>query len=134
MLLDLIRQLKPLDRQIILLYLEGEAAETMAEVTGLSAANIATKICRLKRVLRQKYLEGVTDAAKYANRTHAREAMRYGPFAGETRCLYQTSPDGRYDSPRRSISLQRVQNRPAMDQAGSGMDAGCNHLPVHAST
>jgi RNA polymerase sigma-70 factor (ECF subfamily) len=62
MLLDLIRQLKPLDRQISLLYLEGETAETMAEVTGLSAANVATKIHRIKRVLKQKYLAGATDA------------------------------------------------------------------------
>jgi RNA polymerase sigma-70 factor, ECF subfamily len=61
MLLDLIRRLKPLDRQIILLYLEGEAAETIAEVTGLSAANIATKIHRIKRVLKEKYLEGAAD-------------------------------------------------------------------------
>jgi RNA polymerase sigma-70 factor (ECF subfamily) len=62
MLLDLIRRLKPLDRQIILLYLEGEAAETIAEVTGLSAVNIATKIHRAKRVLKQKYFEGAADA------------------------------------------------------------------------
>ena len=62
MLLDLIRRLKPLDRQIILLYLEGEAAETIAEVTGLSAVNIATKIHRIKRILKQKYLEGAADA------------------------------------------------------------------------
>lgn len=61
-LLDLIRRLKPLDRQIILLYLEGEAAETVADVTGLSAANIATKIHRIKRVLKQKYLKGAADA------------------------------------------------------------------------
>lgn len=61
-LLDLIHQLKPLDRQVILLYLEGEAAEPIAEVTGLSAANVATKIHRIKSVLKQKYLKGVTDA------------------------------------------------------------------------
>ena len=61
-LLDPIRRLKPLDRQIILLYLEGEAAETTAEVTGLSAANIATKIHRIKRILKQLYLEGAADA------------------------------------------------------------------------
>jgi RNA polymerase sigma-70 factor (ECF subfamily) len=53
--------LKPLDRQIILLYLEGEAAAEIAEVTGLSAANVATKIHRLKGVLRRSY-EGATDA------------------------------------------------------------------------
>jgi len=33
-LLDLIHRLKPLDREVILLYLEGEAAGSIAEVTG----------------------------------------------------------------------------------------------------
>jgi RNA polymerase sigma-70 factor (ECF subfamily) len=60
-LLDLIHRLKPLDRQVILLYLEGEAAGAIAEVTGLSAFNVATKIHRIKRVLKQKYLQGVID-------------------------------------------------------------------------
>jgi RNA polymerase sigma-70 factor (ECF subfamily) len=61
-LLNLIHQLKPLDRQVILLYLEGEAAGPIAEVTGLSAGNVATKIHRIKSVLKQKYLKGATDA------------------------------------------------------------------------
>jgi hypothetical protein len=39
-LLNLIRRLRPLGRQFILLYLKGEAAETIDDVTGLSAANI----------------------------------------------------------------------------------------------
>ncbi|MEO7143849.1 MAG: sigma-70 family RNA polymerase sigma factor [Bryobacteraceae bacterium] len=47
-LLDLIHRLKPLDRQVILLYLDGEAAGSIAEVTGLSATNVATKIHRIK--------------------------------------------------------------------------------------
>jgi RNA polymerase sigma-70 factor (ECF subfamily) len=58
----MIHRLKPLDRQIILLYLEGEAAGPIAEVTGLSAANVATKIHRIKRVLKQQYLKGAPDA------------------------------------------------------------------------
>ena len=62
MLLDLIRQLKPIDRQVISLYLEGEAAGPIAEVTGISATNVATKIHRIKRMLKQKYLEGAADA------------------------------------------------------------------------
>jgi len=62
MLLDLIYQLKPLDRQIILLYLEGEAAGPIAEVTGISAPNVATKIHRIKRMLTQKYLAGAANA------------------------------------------------------------------------
>jgi RNA polymerase sigma-70 factor (ECF subfamily) len=45
-----------------LLYLEGEAAGPIAEVTGLSAGNVATKIHRIKSVLKQKYLKGATDA------------------------------------------------------------------------
>ena len=61
-LLDLIHRLKPLDRQVILLYLEGEAAGPIAEVTGISASNVATKIHRIKRLLKQKYLEGANDA------------------------------------------------------------------------
>lgn len=60
-LLDLIRRLKPLDRQVILLYLEGETAGAIAEVTGISAVNAATKIHRIKRVLKQKYLAGAAD-------------------------------------------------------------------------
>jgi RNA polymerase sigma-70 factor, ECF subfamily len=59
---DLIHRLKPLDRQIIMLYLEGEAAGAIAEVTGLSAANVGTKIHRIKKALKQKYMEGAAHA------------------------------------------------------------------------
>jgi RNA polymerase sigma-70 factor (ECF subfamily) len=59
-LLDLIHQLKPLDRQIILLFLEGEAAGSISDVTGLSASNVATKIHRIKKLLNQQYFEGAT--------------------------------------------------------------------------
>ena len=61
-LLDLIRRLKPLDRQIMMLYLEGETAASIAEVTGLSGANIATKIHRIKNVLKKQYRKGETHA------------------------------------------------------------------------
>jgi RNA polymerase sigma-70 factor (ECF subfamily) len=60
-LLDLIHRLKPSDRQVILLNLEGETAGSIAEVTGISASNVATNIHRIKRVLKQKYLEGAVD-------------------------------------------------------------------------
>jgi RNA polymerase sigma-70 factor (ECF subfamily) len=59
---DLIRRLRPMDRQIIMLYLEGEEAGPIAEVTGLSPANVATKIHRIKKTLKQNYLEGAADA------------------------------------------------------------------------
>ncbi len=63
-LLELIHRLKPLDREIILLYLEGEAAELIADVAGLSASNVATKIHRIKRLLSRQFLEGATHAPK----------------------------------------------------------------------
>lgn len=63
-LLGLIHQLKPLDRQIMLLYLEGEAAEQIADVTGLSASNVATKIHRIKRLLSRQFTEGAGHATR----------------------------------------------------------------------
>lgn len=54
----LIQHLKPQDRQIILLYLEGLEAAGMAEITGLTAAHIATKIHRIKALLRRQFVKG----------------------------------------------------------------------------
>ena len=55
---DLIRQMRPLDRQVMLMYLEELDAASIAEITGLSAANVATKIRRIKQVLVQRFHEG----------------------------------------------------------------------------
>jgi RNA polymerase sigma-70 factor (ECF subfamily) len=63
-MLDRIYRLKPLERQVILLYLEGEEAASIAEVTGLSATNIATKIHRIKRVLNRRSRQGATHAER----------------------------------------------------------------------
>ena len=52
----LIARLAPLDRQVILLYLEGLEASAIGEVTGLSAANVATKIHRIKRLLARRFV------------------------------------------------------------------------------
>lgn len=54
-LLELVHRLKPLDRQIVLLYLEGLDAAATGEIVGLSAANVATRIHRLKKVLAQQF-------------------------------------------------------------------------------
>jgi RNA polymerase sigma-70 factor (ECF subfamily) len=51
----LIRQLRPIDRQIMLLYLEDIDAPTIAEVTGITARNVATKIHRIKQVLARRF-------------------------------------------------------------------------------
>jgi RNA polymerase sigma-70 factor (ECF subfamily) len=57
-LLDLIQKLRPLDRQVILCYLEGlDAAET-AGITGISPGNVATKIHRIKNILAQQFHQG----------------------------------------------------------------------------
>jgi len=50
-LFELIERLKPIDRQVILLYLEDFSAEDIGDVIGLSARNIATKIHRIKKLL-----------------------------------------------------------------------------------
>jgi RNA polymerase sigma-70 factor, ECF subfamily len=63
-LFDRIYRLKPLDRQIILLYLEGEQAASIGEVTGLSAVNVATKIHRIKRLLNRQSVEGASHAER----------------------------------------------------------------------
>lgn len=61
---ELVYRLKPLDRQIIVLHLEGESAASIGDVTGLSSANVATKIHRIKKLLKELYLEGNCYAAK----------------------------------------------------------------------
>ncbi len=57
-LMTLIRELKPLDRQVVLLFLEGMDASGIAEVTGLSPGNVATKIHRIKNVLIRRFQAG----------------------------------------------------------------------------
>jgi len=57
-LLELIQHLQPLERQVMLSYLEGLDAAAIAEVTGISAVNVATKIHRIKRILAKQFQEG----------------------------------------------------------------------------
>lgn len=57
-LITLIRDLKPIDRQVMLLFLEGEGAAEIAEVTGLSPGNVATKVHRIKNVLTDRFQAG----------------------------------------------------------------------------
>ena len=53
-LMGLIQNLNPLDRQIMLLYLEDLPQAEIAQTTGLSLANVSTKIHRLKESLTQR--------------------------------------------------------------------------------
>jgi RNA polymerase sigma-70 factor (ECF subfamily) len=57
-LLNLIQRLKPLDRHVILSYLEGLDAASIREITGLSPGNVATKIHRIKTVLARQFQQG----------------------------------------------------------------------------
>ena len=57
---ELIHRLKPLDRQIILLYLEGSDAASIADVTGVSPGNAATRVHRIKSILARRYHGGST--------------------------------------------------------------------------
>jgi RNA polymerase sigma-70 factor (ECF subfamily) len=54
----LIRQLKPLDRQVIVSYLEDMDAASIAEITGLSPANVAMRIHRIKNILARRFHQG----------------------------------------------------------------------------
>jgi RNA polymerase sigma-70 factor (ECF subfamily) len=54
----LIQRLKPLDRQVIVSYLEEMDAATIGEITGLSPANVAMRIHRVKNILARQFHEG----------------------------------------------------------------------------
>ncbi|HKD07344.1 MAG TPA: sigma-70 family RNA polymerase sigma factor [Bryobacteraceae bacterium] len=53
----LIQRLKPLDRQVIISYLEDMDAASIGEITGLSPANVAMKIHRIKNILAKQFHE-----------------------------------------------------------------------------
>ncbi len=50
-LLALIHRLAPLDREVMLLYLEDLDAAGIGDITGISARNVATKVHRIKALL-----------------------------------------------------------------------------------
>ncbi len=52
---ELIRQLKELDRALILLYLESKSHREISEIMGISESNVGTRINRIKDKLRQKF-------------------------------------------------------------------------------
>lgn len=57
-LLGLIQRLKPLDRDVIVSYLEGLDAASIGEITGISPGNVATKIHRIKTMLARWFQQG----------------------------------------------------------------------------
>ena len=57
----LIQQLNPLERQVILLYLEGIDAASIGEIAGISAGNAATRVHRIKKILAARFRSGGRD-------------------------------------------------------------------------
>ena len=57
-LMMLIHRLEPVDRQVVLLYLEGLEAASIGEIVGVSAVNVATKVHRLKKLLARRFHTG----------------------------------------------------------------------------
>jgi RNA polymerase sigma-70 factor (ECF subfamily) len=57
-LYEIIQQLHAIDREVMLLYLEGLGASSIAEVTGISPGNVATKVHRIKKLLSRNLTKG----------------------------------------------------------------------------
>ena len=56
-LAQLILKLKPLDRQIMISYLEDMDAAGIADITGLSPANVSMKVHRIRTILSRHFLQ-----------------------------------------------------------------------------
>lgn len=58
----LIQRLKPLDRQVILCWLEGIDAAAIGEITGLTPGTVGMRIHRIKNILARQFKRGVSHA------------------------------------------------------------------------
>jgi len=52
---EFIEQLDPLNKALVMLYLDGNNYQEIAEVLGISETNAATKISRLKKAMKQEF-------------------------------------------------------------------------------
>jgi len=52
--------LKELDKALMLLYLEEKSHKEMAEIIGITETNVATKIGRIKNILKQRFSQSTT--------------------------------------------------------------------------
>jgi RNA polymerase sigma-70 factor (ECF subfamily) len=59
-LYELIQRLDPIDRQVIVSYLDGIEAAEIAEIVGASSATVGMKIHRIKRLLARQFSQGGT--------------------------------------------------------------------------
>jgi RNA polymerase sigma-70 factor (ECF subfamily) len=58
-LLELIRRLRPPDRQLMSLYLEEMSAEGIGEILGISPGNVRVRVHRVKRILTRRFGGGL---------------------------------------------------------------------------
>ncbi len=58
----LIQRLKPLDRQVIICWLEDMDAASIGEITGLSPGSVAMRVHRIKHILTRRFGQGVFHA------------------------------------------------------------------------
>lgn len=58
----LIQRLKPLDRQVIVCWLEDMDAASIGEITGLSPGSVAMRVHRIKTILARRFGEGTSHA------------------------------------------------------------------------
>ncbi len=58
-----IKQLKPLNKAVIIMYLDGNSHEEIATAMGISVSNVGTKINRIKKELKKKFKESRTSGS-----------------------------------------------------------------------
>jgi RNA polymerase sigma-70 factor (ECF subfamily) len=59
-LLQLIHRLQPIDRQLMLLYLEGLDANEIGDIVGISPGNVRVQIHRIKTILIRRFHKGMS--------------------------------------------------------------------------
>lgn len=57
LLLHFISELKEIDKALIILYLEDKSYPEIADILGISVSNVGTKIGRIKKSLKQRFLQ-----------------------------------------------------------------------------
>ena len=69
LLYEFIEGLDPLNKALVLLYLDGNNYQEIAEVLGISETNVATKISRLKSRMKQEFRETGQTESQAKSRT-----------------------------------------------------------------
>ena len=87
-----IRQLKPLDRQIMISYLEEMDIGTIAEITGISSGNVRMKIHRIKNILSSRFLR--------------RNVMSDQTKGKDPECIWRDQPEEKLP-----VNLDQIVNR-----------------------